>query len=1161
MDIRHGREKKAYRIYIVCMIMMFLCIGKTGIIWADTQTTEEVYSGTCGENVTWYLDEEKCMTISGTGDMENYGDTGVGYNAPWYDYADTITKVVIEEGVTSVGAEAFVTASGIKEVIIPDSVTAIYEGAFWGCFGLEQVTFGEDSKLTHIKERGFCQCTSLESIVLPDGITRIEMDGFYLCTSLKSIELPERLTYIGHYAFTDCQMLESLEIPAKVTEIHSYAFENCSNLRSVTFAEDSQLESIEYAAFVRCKSLEGISLPDAVSNVEDACFQDCISLEYVKLSEGLERISAHSFQGCISLKSVDIPSGVKSIETQAFDGCKGLETVSFSEGLESLASGTFGNCTSLKKVILPDSLLYMVNSNFGGCEQLEEVVFGSSMDYMQDYNFILCPSLKVVDMTAVKENMRIGELSSIGSQENLTVHGTEYLKKQFLKKGAIASSNKNKQNYEVKSNIIDSYLNVLEDGSLEIVEYCDGWIWVENYMPEGSFTDIQVLPCELSLFGGYYYGEDANYLLFGEYNVAEDDAAEVYRIVKYDKDWNRIDSASIYGGNTTEPFDAGTVRMVESGDYLYIHTCHEMYRSEDGLIHQKNLSIVVDTNTMEIASEYTAFPSDYGFVGHSFNQFIITDGADIITADHGDANPRAVVLHKYIDTVGSKSMYNCIDVNVLHIQGLEGDNETGVSVGGLEASAEGYLVAGNSIVHNVGNHLLSQRNIFVTFTDKENFTEEGTTLRWITSCENGESVSTPHLTKISDTRYLLMWTVNNVLQYMFLDGKGNPVGEIFTDDTAALSDCKPIHTDGFVRWYVASGKPTFYYMDVSDVTIPILTKVKKYSIEDADFGFGWYHYTGEPQGIDCEISYGSDSLEEGIDYTISFENNINAGVATAIITGIGRYEGIAEEKFEIQKAKNLLYAIVNGEKLEPYNSLTLEVGDSVTFYAEDGSVLQCYPQEEGIVTVAEDGSVTAVAEEVSTRLILETGESNNYEKCSMEVYLTIFPGTSNDTPSGGDDTSGDNSGNTGGNGGTSGENSGDNSESSGGDNSGSDNENSDGDTSGDNTTPPVDDEPEIEKKQDQTIKVSKKASKTVVFKAKKLKKKSTSFSISAKAKGKITYSVTKYPKSGKKYIKVSKAGKVTLKKKAKKGTYVITVTAAKTSKYNKATRKVTIKIK
>ena len=143
-----------------------------------------------------------------------------------------------------------------------------------------------------------------------------------------------------------------------------------------------------------------------------------------------------------------------------------------------------------------------------------------------------------------------------------------------------SGSNVESQNYGRWSSTIKSYLSVCEDGSLMRVQYVGQkvGVLVEYYDSSYNLNESRsrILPAELPIFGGFYE-TDANYFLVtGQRNPDESPDVEVFRITKYDKQWNRIGSAGLYDCNTTVPFDAGSLRMDDAGKYLLIRTSHEM---------------------------------------------------------------------------------------------------------------------------------------------------------------------------------------------------------------------------------------------------------------------------------------------------------------------------------------------------------------------------------------------------------------------------------------------------------------------------------------------------------------------------------------------------------------------------------------------------------
>ena len=359
-----------------------------------------------------------------------------------------------------------------------------------------------------------------------------------------------------------------------------------------------------------------------------------------------------------------------------------------------------------------------------------------------------------------------------------------------------------------------------ENGQYVRAECIGDELVVEYYDQRFSFLSGKTIPLELPIFGGVRMDSDYNFLVVGQTNFEEDDSREVFRIIRYTKDWKRVDHASIYGANTTVPFDAGSCRFDRSGGTLYIRTCHEMYADENGTNHQANVMIALRVSDMTVTDELTrVWNSGYGYVSHSFNQFVRVDGDTLLAVDHGDYYPRSVALFKYSKKAGSETFYGKTTmVNALPIvSSTYHYNDTGVSVGGFEFSSTDYLIAGSSYDQKEPADLMEvHRNIFVTATPKNNFTDEGTVVNWITSYKesDGVKVSPPHMLKVSADRFFLTWTENDVQKYCFVNGKGQLDGGIQTG-SADLSDCAPILVGDHAVWYVTDfSAPVFHKVEV-----------------------------------------------------------------------------------------------------------------------------------------------------------------------------------------------------------------------------------------------------------------------------------------------------------------------------------------------------------
>ena len=191
-------------------------------------------SGTCGENLTWKI-EDGVLIISGTGAMTDYSPIQ-GPQLPWA--AAKIKSVVIESGVTSIGDFAFVGQVGLTSITIPDSVTSIGDYAFYNCSSLASIAI--PNSITSIGQGAFSGCSSLTSITIPDGVTSIGSNIFYGCSSLKSITIPDSVTTICSDAFRNCTSLTSVTIPASMASIGSHAFYKCTALKDVYYSGCSE---------------------------------------------------------------------------------------------------------------------------------------------------------------------------------------------------------------------------------------------------------------------------------------------------------------------------------------------------------------------------------------------------------------------------------------------------------------------------------------------------------------------------------------------------------------------------------------------------------------------------------------------------------------------------------------------------------------------------------------------------------------------------------------------------------------------------------------------------------------------------------------------------------------------------------------------------------
>lgn len=248
-------------------------------------------SGSCGENVIYTFDPVTgTLTISGTGNMTDFSPSG----RPWYLYLERITTVVIQDGVTGIGNNAFNRCSNLVSADIPDSIITINSYAFY-------------------------QCANLSGITIPEGVTTIGNSAFYGCKALTSLTIPEGVTSIGTSSFSNCYGLTSVIIPGSVTNIKNSAFNNSYNLTSATVLNpnatlanavfnnlpntftlrgwpSSTTETYATAVGHTFEALPLLTLPSALTAIEEDAFQG-ISALGVRISAGVSTISGNPFAG------------------------------------------------------------------------------------------------------------------------------------------------------------------------------------------------------------------------------------------------------------------------------------------------------------------------------------------------------------------------------------------------------------------------------------------------------------------------------------------------------------------------------------------------------------------------------------------------------------------------------------------------------------------------------------------------------------------------------------------------------------------------------------------------------------------------------------------------------------------------------------------------
>ena len=254
----------------------------------DPEANASIASGPLEGGLTWKLTRAGTLTISGKGAMPDFGSVE---DQPWSDNSSQIRKVVIEDGITSIGSCAFCNC-GVLSAEISSSVTTIGNSAFRG--------------------------SSIISVTIPANVKIIGDNAFGVCRNLSSVTVSEGVETIGQNAFNACTSLTSIALPSSIGEVGAAAFFQCTAMTRATFAPGSKQVKLGDNMFMQCYYLMSVTLPQNIDCIGEGMFQNCLMLAGVEIPQGAESIGAHAFSSCSSLTTVIIPDSVTTIGIAAF---------------------------------------------------------------------------------------------------------------------------------------------------------------------------------------------------------------------------------------------------------------------------------------------------------------------------------------------------------------------------------------------------------------------------------------------------------------------------------------------------------------------------------------------------------------------------------------------------------------------------------------------------------------------------------------------------------------------------------------------------------------------------------------------------------------------------------------------------------------------------
>ena len=413
----------------IILALLLLCI--LAALTVVSFAADIVASGYCGgegdgTNLSWTLDSEGTLTISGKGKMKNYYSDSMYPNyAPWYELRTSCKNLVLNPGIASIGTDAFFKCSRLTgSLTLPDSVTSIGKRAFLGCTGLtgsltipNSVTSIEGyafsgctgftgsltipNSVTSIGGRAFSGCSGFTgSLTIPDSVTDILSGTFYGCFGFTgSLTIPNSVTTICDHAFYACSgFTGSLTIPNSVTSIEWYAFSGCTGFTGSLTIPNS-VTSIGGSAFSGCRGFTGsLAIPNSVTSIGGSAFYGCSGFTgSLTIPNSVTNIGELAFCWCSGFTgSLTIPNSVTSIGERAFYNCSGFTgSLALPNSVTSIGECAFYKCVGFTgSLALPNSVTSIGESAFTGCSGFTgSLTIPNSVTYIDAHAFWGCSSL------------------------------------------------------------------------------------------------------------------------------------------------------------------------------------------------------------------------------------------------------------------------------------------------------------------------------------------------------------------------------------------------------------------------------------------------------------------------------------------------------------------------------------------------------------------------------------------------------------------------------------------------------------------------------------------------------------------------------------------------------------------------------------------------
>ena len=815
--------------------------------------------------------------------------------------AITVPKTIDGYTVTGIGYEAFKGNTYLTSVLLPDTITELGMLAFKDCTGIEVVSL--PSALEVLPYGAFQNCTSLTEIKIPKTVTNenqnMSIGPFWGCTLLKNVVFEDGMTKVPNGILKDASAVESVELPSTVTEIGNDAFNGCTSLKQLP--DMSSVTKINYQSFKNCTSLESIDLSDTITEIGMLSFSGCNGLKQVKLPKNLQILTYGAFQNCTSLTEISIPKTVtnekENLSIGPFSGCTSLKNVVFEEGMTKVPVGILKDASAVETVVLPNTVTEIGNDAFNGCASLKQLPDMSSVTKINYQSFKNCTSLESLDLPDT--------ITVIGVQSFYGCSGLEQVKLpknlQILTYGAF-------QNCASLTEISIPKTVTNEKENLSMAPF-SGCISLKKVVFEEGMTKVS-----------HEILKDASAV---ETVVIPDTVTEIeYGAFK--------GCTSIV--NLTLPKN-----LKELGESCFEH-CDNLAEvilpDHVKKINNKAFkdclsltSITIPEATSTIGSDVFSYPENmtiYGVAGSYAETYAAEKNINFVaiepeipdTPDVPEKEDQVISVNSSYSKTYGDSAFN------LNAQITQGDGRLTYSSNHTEiAAVDGE---GNISIKGTGT-----ANITISASETESF-KAAQTVVTVTIAKAAQNMSIncdKTVIKVGEkTAIQVSGNVGTVTfqsdntQVLSVDTAGTVTGK--TEGTASVA----VTSAGDQNHESASEKITFTVQSNAESKISLNDCVIKLNGSS-------YIYTSSAITPEVTVTYGNEVLKVGQDYTVSYLNNVNPGIASVSVSACegSKYSGTRSVDFEIKESiTDNTVEVKPGAFKECDNLVDLTVKDTVT---------------------------------------------------------------------------------------------------------------------------------------------------------------------------------------------------------------------------------------